>query len=384
MNGILEKAHAAWPGAKALLRRLVECESPSDDAAAVTRLMEMLAEETRDCAAAQLVRMPRAGRCLLLRFHLPGPRRKERPGLLALGHGDTVWPAGTLRSMPWRETPERLCGPGVLDMKAGLAFFITAMRLLRELDQPVRRAVDFWVVSDEEIGSGDSRPHTEKLALSSSAVLVLEPGTGPEGKLKTARKGVGAWRVRVHGRKAHAGVDFASGANAIVELARQIERIASFTDLKKGLTVNPGIVRGGVRTNVVPDLAEAEIDVRVARLRDAAALERKFRALRPVDRRCRIEAEGGLNRPPMERTRAIAALFRAAQTIAREQLGLDLQESSTGGGSDGNFTAALGVPTLDGLGAAGEGAHAPHESVLVAPSPARIALLACLVRHLGQ
>ncbi|MCX7602849.1 MAG: M20 family metallopeptidase, partial [Bryobacteraceae bacterium] len=356
----------------------------SEDAAAVTRFMELLAEEARDCASARLVRMPQAGRCLLLRFDLPGPRRKAQPGLLAVGQGDTVWPTGTLRSMPWRETPERLHGPGVLDMKAGLAFFLFAMRLLRKMDVPVRRNVDLWVVSDEETGSHDSRPHTEKLARASSAVLVLEPGTGPEGRLKTARKGVGLWKVRVHGRKAHAGVDFAAGANAIVELARQIGKIASFTDLSKGLTVNPGIVQGGTRTNVVPDLAEVEVDVRVARLRDAAALERKFRALRPFDRRCRVEVEGGLNRPPMERTRAIAALFRTAQRIAREELGFELEESSTGGGSDGNFTAALGVPTLDGLGAVGEGAHAPHESILQAPSPARIALLACLVRHLGQ
>lgn len=384
MHPILAEAHAAWPAVKTLLKRLVECESPSEDPAAVTRFMELLAEEARDCAAARLVKMPRAGCCLLLRFQLPGPRRRQGPRLLAVGHGDTVWPAGTLRTMPWRETPERLHGPGVLDMKAGLAFFLAAMRLLRHLDLPVRRPVELWVVSDEETGSHDSRPHTERLARGSSAVLVLEPGTGLEGRLKTARKGVGLWKVRVQGRKAHAGVDFPAGANAIVELARQITRIAAFTDLSRGLTVNPGIVRGGTRTNVVPDLAEVEVDVRVARLKDAAALERKFRSLRPFDGRCRIEAEGGLNRPPMERTRAIAALFRTAQRIARAELGLELEESSTGGGSDGNFTAALGVPTLDGLGGVGEGAHAAHESILQAPSPARIALLACLVRHLGQ
>lgn len=384
MNPILAKAQAGWPAAKALLKRLVECESPSEDPAAVARFMELLAEEARDCAAARLVKMPKAGPCLLLRFQLPGPRRKQGPGLLAVGHGDTVWPMGTLRSMPWRETPERLHGPGVLDMKAGLAFFLAAMRVLREMDLPVRQTVDLWVVPDEETGSHDSRPHTEKLARASSAVLVLEPGTGLEGRLKTARKGVGLWTVRVRGQKAHAGVDFAAGANAIVELARQIEKIAAFTDLAKGLTVNPGIVRGGTRTNVVPDLAEVEVDVRVARLKDAAALEREFRALRPFDGRCRVEAEGGLNRPPMERTRAIAALFRTAQRVARQELGLELEESSTGGGSDGNFTAALGVPTLDGLGAVGEGAHAPNESILQAPAPARIALLACLVRHLGQ
>lgn len=384
MDEMLRKAQEAWPAARALLRRLVECESPTEDAAAVTRLMELLAEETRDCAAAKLVKMPHAGRCLLLTFHLPGPKRKKKPGLLAVGHGDTVWPAGTLRQMPWRETGERIYGPGVLDMKSGLVFFVTAMRLLREMDAPVEREVRLWVASDEETGSADSRPHTERLARESAAALVLEPGTGLEGKLKTARKGVGAYTVRVHGRKAHAGVDFSAGANAIVELARQIERIAAFTDLEKGLTVNPGIVSGGTRTNVVPDEAEVQVDIRVARLRDAAGLDRKFRGLRAADRRCRIEVTGGLNRPPMERTRGVAALFRAAEKIARERLGMVLEESSTGGGSDGNFTAALGVPTLDGLGGAGEGAHAAHESILTGPAPGRIALLAHLVRHLGQ
>ncbi len=384
MDEILEKAHAGWPAARAMLRRLVECESPGEDAAAVGRFMELLAAEARDCSSARMVRMRRAGPGLLLSFDLPGPRRKRRPGILAVGHGDTVWPLGTLRGMPWRESEGRLYGPGVLDMKSGLAFFVAAMRILRELDAPVARAVELWVAPDEETGSGESRPHTEKLARASRAVLVLEPGTGLGGKLKTARKGVGAYTVRVHGRKAHAGVDFGAGANAIVELARQIGRIAAFTDLKKGLTVNPGIVSGGARTNVVPDLAEVQVDVRVARLRDAAALDRKFRALRPADRRCRVEVEGGLNRPPMERTRGVRELFAAARKLARERLGVELEESSTGGGSDGNFTAALGVPTLDGLGGVGEGAHAPHESILEAPAPLRIALLAHLVRHLGQ
>jgi len=384
MDEILAKANEEWPGARGLLRRLVECESPTEDAAAVTRFMELLAEETRDCATARIMRMPGAGKCLLLSFRLPGRRSKRRPGILAVGHGDTVWPAGTLRTMPWRESGGRIYGPGVLDMKSGLAFFVTAMRLLRELDVPVERAVELWVVSDEETGSMESRAHTERLARASAAALVLEPGTGLEGKLKTARKGVGSYRVRVTGRKAHAGVDFAAGANAIVELARQIERIAAFTDLERGLTVNPGVVRGGSRSNVVPDEAEAVVDVRVAKMRDAARLDRKFRNLRVVDRRCRLEVEGGLNRPPMERTRGVAELFRLAQKIARERLGVELEESSTGGGSDGNYTAALGVPTLDGLGGAGEGAHAPHECIVADASPVRIALLAHLARHLGQ
>lgn len=384
MDEILARAHAAWPATAALLRRLVECESPSDSPASVARFMDLLAAEAAGCAASRLFRGRRYGPCLLLNFHLPGPRRRKSGRLLAIGHGDTVWPLGTLQSMPWRECHGRLSGPGVFDMKAGLAFFLAAMRILGELDRPVARHVALWVVSDEETGSQESRPRTEALARQSSAVLVLEPASGLDGRLKTARKGVGDYLIRVTGQAAHSGVDFSSGASAIVELARQIERLAAFTNLKKGITVNPGVISGGTRPNVVAASACAGIDVRIARLRDAAPLHRKLMRLAPFDPRCRIQVAGGLNRPPMERTPAIASLFHTARSIARRRLGLALEESSTGGGSDGNFTAALGIPTLDGLGAVGQGAHAPSESILIAPSPARIALLAHLVHHLGQ
>jgi glutamate carboxypeptidase len=207
---------------------------------------------------------------------------------------------------------------------------------------------------------------------------VLEPGTGLEGKAKTARKGVGDYTVTVRGKEAHAGLDFASGASAILELARQIESIASFTNLGRGLTVNPGVIAGGTRSNVVAGFARAEVDFRVARLKDAASLDRKFRKLKPHDKRCTMEISGGLNRPPMERTREIAALFKKARTLAGE-LGIDLQESTSGGGSDGNFTAGLGIPTLDGIGAVGEGAHAPTESIRIDRIADRTALLAKLV-----
>jgi glutamate carboxypeptidase len=209
-------------------------------------------------------------------------------------------------------------------------------------------------------------------------VLVLEPGTGLSGKLKTARKGVGMFHVTVHGKAAHAGVDFAAGASAIVELARQIERIAGFTDLERGVTVNPGVIAGGTRSNVIAEAARAEVDVRVPRLRDAASLVRKFHALKAFDKRCRLEIDGGLNRPPMERTAGTVRLFRLAQKLGSE-LGMTVEESHTGGGSDGNFTAALGVATLDGLGAAGEGAHAWNESILIGPMAHRTALLARLL-----
>jgi glutamate carboxypeptidase len=212
-------------------------------------------------------------------------------------------------------------------------------------------------------------------------VLVLEPSTGLQGKLKTARKGVGIYTVTVRGRASHAGVDFGAGANAIVELARQIEKIVTFTRLEKGLTVNPGVITGGTRSNVVPAEAWAEIDVRVVRLKDAGPLDEKFLSLRPFDRRCSIEVTGGLNRPPMERAPGVVTLFRTARRLAQE-LGLEVEESSTGGGSDGNFTAALGVPTLDGLGAVGEGAHSPQESILIDRIADRTALLAKLVQAL--
>jgi glutamate carboxypeptidase len=266
-------------------------------------------------------------------------------------------------------------------MKGGIAFFVFAMRALRDLDIPVKRRVVLQLNSDEEIGSPSSRALTEKEAQRSIAVLVVEPGTGLEGKAKTARKGIGDYTVTVRGKAAHAGVDFTAGASAIVELARQIDVIAGFTDLPHGLTVNPGVITGGTRSNVIADFAQTEVDFRIARLKDGVALDKKFRELKPFDTRCSIEVEGGMNRPPMERTPAIAALFEKAQSLAAE-LGVKLEESSTGGGSDGNFTAALGVPTLDGIGTVGEGAHAPTESILVERIADRTALLAKLVAAL--
>jgi glutamate carboxypeptidase len=219
---------------------------------------------------------------------------------------------------------------------------------------------------------------TEKNAAASQAVLVLEPGTGLEGKLKTARKGVGNFTVVVRGKASHAGVDFSAGASAVLELARQIDHIASFTQLSRGITVNPGVIAGGTRSNVVAAEARAEVDIRLLKLKDAAGLEKRFRALKPFDRRCQIEISGGLNRPPMERSAGIVKLFRLAQKLARD-LDVEIAESLSGGGSDGNFTAALGVPTLDGLGSVGEGAHAANESILVDRIADRTALIGKLL-----
>jgi glutamate carboxypeptidase len=266
-------------------------------------------------------------------------------------------------------------------MKSGIVFLIGAIQTLRELDHPVRRRVVLQVNSDEEVGSASSRALTEASAKMSAAVLVLEPGTGLDGKLKTARKGVGDYKVTVHGQASHAGVDFKNGASAIVELARQIERIAKFTDFEKGITVNPGVVRGGTRTNVVAAEASVDVDIRIVRARDATGLDKKFRGLKPRDKRCEIEIEGGLNRPPMERGPGIRKLFDTARSLAKE-LDVKLKESMTGGGSDGNFTAAVGIPTLDGLGGVGEGAHALNESILIDRIADRTALLAMLIANL--
>ena len=359
----------------ALTRRLAECESPSDNPAALGRFADLVSDALAPFAAVK--RLP--GGHLTAEFQLPG--RKKTGRILALGHYDTVWPLGTLSRMPVEERDGRLWGPGVLDMKAGIAFFLFAMRALCDLDLPVASRVLLQLNADEEVGSDSSRALTENNARASKAVLVLEPGTGLEGKLKTARKGVGSYRVAVGGKAAHAGVDWAAGASAIVELARQIEKIAGFTDLKRGITVNPGVVSGGTRPNVVAAEARVEVDARVARLKDAPALDRRFRALSPFDRRCKIEVSGGLNRPPLERSAGVVRLYKLAKRLAGE-IGVALEESSTGGGSDGNFTAALGIPTLDGLGAAGEGIHAPHESILIDRIADRTALLAKLVAAL--
>ncbi|HEX4167996.1 MAG TPA: M20 family metallopeptidase [Bryobacteraceae bacterium] len=363
----------------ACIGELVACESPSDSPASINRFLDLLIESARDIATPKLIPASGAGQHLRLEFKLPGRRKEGR--ILGLGHSDTVWPLGTLQSMPFRRARGRLWGPGVLDMKAGIALFLFAARTLRDLDIPVRRNVTLLVVSDEELGSKHSRALTESEAQRSNYVLVLEPGTGLSGKLKTARKGIAGYKISVQGVAAHAGVDFTNGASAIVELSRQIERIATFTNLERSITVNPGLIRGGTRTNVIAAEAAAEIDVRVARLRDAAAIDRQFRKLRPFDKRCRLTIEGGLNRPPMERSKGIATLFQRAREIGQE-MGIELEESATGGGSDGNFTAALGIPTLDGLGAVGEGAHASNESILIDRIADRTALLAGLLSRL--
>jgi len=379
VDPILSYVSARQSEITALIRQFAECESPTSDQAAVNRFVELVSDTASPIAQLKAVSGGKFGKHLLCEMKLPGSRKSGQ--ILALGHCDTVWPIGTLGTMPVREDERRLWGPGVYDMKAGIAFFLFAARALRELEIPVASKVLLQLNSDEEVGSDSSRPLTERNARASKAVLVLEPGTGLEGKLKTARKGVGGFTIVVRGKASHAGVDFGSGVSAVLELARQIDHIASFTEPERGITVNPGVISGGTRSNVVAAEARVEVDIRIMKLSDAAKLEKRFRTLRPFDSRCTIEVTGGLNRPPMERSAGIIKLFRTAQKLARE-LGVEIAESMTGGGSDGNFTAALGIPTLDGLGAVGEGAHAANESLLLDRIADRTALIAKLLAAL--
>ncbi len=366
-----------------MLSELVRLESPSDNQGAVNRAVSWVEARAQQLGgkvkrhAAASAGGTRYGAILEVRFAEMGFGQFEaaKP-LMLLGHLDTVWPIGTLARMPFQVKDGRAYGPGVFDMKAGVVMALTAVELLQEMG-PVPPLI-LLLNSDEEVGSDASRALTERLAIESRAVFVLEPAQGSQGAYKTARKGVGQFRLDISGVAAHSGVDFEAGHSAVLELARQLERIASLTDLSRGITVNPGVIGGGTRTNVVAASAWAEIDMRVRTQADAAALEEQLRALTPVDTGCKIAVTGGLNRPPMERTPATAALFAHAQALA-EELELVLEEAATGGGSDGNFTSALGVPTLDGMGAVGNGAHAENESILVESLVPRTALLAAMI-----
>lgn len=361
----------------AVLQQAVELESPSDNKAALDRCGRYLAGEfERLGGKVTMHRQNETGDHLQAEFVGSSGAKP----ILLLGHFDTVWSLGTLANMPFRvDTAQgRAYGPGVLDMKAGIVMMMFALRALRSANPGAHRPVTVLLDTDEEVGSVTGRPLVEAAARECEAVLVLEPAQGSDGRLKTARKGVGSFTIHVRGRAAHAGVDFEKGHSAIVELARQVLEVTRFTDAERGITVNSGLIRGGTRTNVVAAEATAEVDVRVARAGDARVLEQKFAGLRPFDPDCSLEVTGGLNRPPMERTEGTIRLFRLAQDKAKK-LGIALDEASTGGGSDGNFTSAIGIPTLDGLGGVGEGAHATNESIRLDDLPRRTALLAGLL-----
>lgn len=364
------------PEMLSLLRSFVEIESPSHDKAAVDRLSQAVASEWKQRGAkVEILRQHRCGNQMIVRLPF---RRKSGRQILVLGHLDTVYPIGTLAKTPFRIDPERAWGPGTFDMKGGLVLALAAADALRAFELFPRRDVTLLWTSDEEVGSSASRLIIEREARKSEAVLVLEPSFGPRGCLKTERKGVGEARLIVTGRSAHAGIDPESGVNAVHELALQIARLLKFNNPRRGTTVQATVIGGGTATNVVPAEASASVDVRVARLADGRAVNRRLHSLRPILRGAKLKVVGGVNRPPMEKTLRSRALFAHAQQLAAE-MGLKLGEASTGGGSDGNFTAAIGTPTLDGLGAVGDGAHSPREHVLIRSLSERAALLAALL-----
>lgn len=375
MRALLAGARRKEAALLKLIQKLVIAESPSDDKAAVDECVSLAADEARNLGGrVRLHRQREFGDVLEARF---GQKSKTGAAgrVLLLGHLDTVWPLGTLKRMPCEVSEGRLWGPGTLDMKAGGAMALTAIEILIEAGITDREIV-LLLNTEEEVGSPVSRPITEQMAMECSAVFVLEPAQGLA--YKTARKGTGNWRIDIQGVAAHAGVDFAKGASAIRELARVVETVSGWTDVKRGLTVSVGVAGGGSKTNVIPAEAWAEVDVRVARKSDGPRVERKFAALKAEDKRCSLIVTGGINRPPMERTKGTVRLYQRARTLAAE-LGFALEEAATGGASDGNFTSALGIATLDGMGAVGEGAHASHEAILIEHLAPRTTLLAALL-----
>ena len=361
------------------LEQLVNLESPSTDKPALDSYAQKLAVRFEILGAATtLIANPTGG--LQLKTTLRTPQTgSKKPGLL-LCHYDTVWPLGTIGQQPFRVDGDKAYGPGAYDMKASHVMAEYALRGIIEIGLQLPRPIVILFTSDEEIGSLTSRGIIEEHALQSEYVLVLEPPTA-EGALKTARKGVGTFTLQVIGRAAHAGSQPELGISAINELAHQILYLQNLADHEQGTTVNVGVVKGGTRTNVIAARAEAEIDVRAWTQQEAERIESAMGSLQPVSPAVELEVQGGFNRPPMVRSEAIASLFHDVQQIGAK-LGLDLQEGSTGGGSDGNFTAALGVPTLDGLGAMGDGAHAVHEHILVSALPVGTGLLAAILLEL--
>ena len=365
-----------------LIRRLVEIESPSGDvqgSRAAVDLLEDAAHSIPSVRSVERVVSPDYGEHLLIRAFC-GDAGGDSATLL-LGHTDTVHARGTLNSPPGlRAERDRLYGPGIFDMKAACVLAVEVLRCLTALALNPQRPVTLLLTCDEETGSATGRPLVEREARRAAQVLVLEP-PAPGGCLKTARKGVGAWTVAAQGVASHAGLNPEAGASAILELARQAERLHSLNDAARGTSFNVGVFHGGTRGNVVAAQAEMEVDVRFSTTEETRWVVGLMNALRPVDERVRLTVKGGINRAPLERTAGVVKLFHHAREIAA-RLGFDLEERSVGGASDGNFAAALNVPVLDGLGVDGDGAHTAHEHILVSDIARRGALLAGLVMTL--
>ncbi|MET0555307.1 MAG: M20 family metallopeptidase [Vicinamibacteria bacterium] len=369
----LAAARARTAGMAALLREYVEIESPSDDPAAVAAFAERVGRDLSDLGLA-VERVPVHGSGPVLAARSAG----DRPTML-LGHLDTVWPMGTLAARPVTVEGDVLRGPGCYDMKAGLVVAVEALRLLAA-EGPLPPVTVFFTPL-EEVDCEPYRALMEDAMRACRAVLDFEPAW-PGGAVKTERKGSGSFLLRAHGRAAHAGADLSKGANAILEIARQSLAVTGLNDPARGVSVNVGVVRGGTRSNVVPERAEAEVDFRVKRVEDARTLEAAVHALRSTDPGVRLEIEGGLHYPPLERTEQVLTVYRAARAVAAA-MGQDLAEISTGGASEASFAGALGLPTLDGLGADGDGAHAIDEHVLLSSLPDRAALAAGLIAALS-
>lgn len=362
------------------LAQWVRLETPTTHPASVNRLMDV-AQAELTAAGALITRIPGHdgfGDTLVART--PGPAAADGKSILVSGHLDTVWDPGTIATMPYRVDGGKAHGPGIYDMKAGSFLALHVLRAILRQRVPTRRPITLLLTPDEEVGSPTSREHIEREAAHAAFVLIPEPA-GAGGACVTARKGVGRFVLRVEGRGAHAGNGFADGASAVVELAHQIQAIHALVDVDRGITLNAAPVWGGTRPNVIPPEAGCEIDLRVATEADGVALEAALGALIARTPGCRITVEGGMNRPPFAETPAITALYETARAIAAG-VGIDLPKQSRGGGSDGNFTAALGVPTLDGLGCPGGGAHVHSEHIRWQQLAPRAALLAGLLETL--
>ena len=360
------------------LKEFVCCESPSTEKAAADACASLIANTwKRRRVQVEVLEQKHRGAHLRI-THVP-EGGNPRGQVLLLGHYDTVYASGTLLKMPFRIAGGKIFGPGTFDMKAGIVQALFALDALQQLAAPLAKRIVFLWTSDEEIGSESSRKLLEAEARRSDAVLVLEPALGPQGLLKTARKGVGDAEIIVHGRASHAGLAPEKGVNAIHELALQLARVKQWNNLTRGISVNAGVIEGGTRSNVIPDRARAVVDLRALRIADMRAIEKRLRALKPVSPGAKLEIRGGFSRAPLERKHS-AALFQRAAMLAK-QMGLKIGECTAGGGSDGNLTAALGIPTLDGFGAVGDGAHSPGEHIIAKTMPERAALLAAMLMH---
>jgi glutamate carboxypeptidase len=362
-----------------LIHRLVETESPSGDEAGSKAVAEILAEAAAEAycvSAIERVDAPGVGQHLIIRAFQD---QSSSGQILLVGHMDTVHPRGSLHERPWRVEGDRIYGPGIFDMKANCALAIAILHTCDDLKIIPNHGITLALTCDEEAGSFSGWPLLERLAQENQTrcTFVLEPPVAG-GAIKTGRKGTGIYSIKVEGRAAHAGLDPDKGASAILELAKQIERLHELNNLGGGINVNVGVVQGGTRSNVVAAEAYGEIDVRFSTSKEAQEVELALLNSRPFDERTRVTITGGVNRPPLQRTQHVERLYHLARRIAAS-LGFELHEAQVGGASDGNFLAAMGIPVLDGLGVDGDGAHAAHEHIIVNDIPRRGALLTGLI-----